>query len=100
VAGQTVTRWLRRNATESPDQVAVRRMAPDGSGLEEWTWADLGDRSARLAAAFGRVGLSRGDRALLFLRNRPEFHTVDLGVLLAGGTPLSVYNSSAPEQIA
>ena len=100
VEGQTVVRWLRRNVTELPDKVALRRMRPDGSDVEEWTWARVGDASARLASAFGRLGLGRGDRALLFLRNRPEFHLADLGVLLAGGTPLSIYNSSAPEQVA
>ena len=99
VEGQTITGWLRRNVADEPDRVALRRLEPDGSGLDEWTWAQVGDRSARLARAFGRLGLGRGDRALLFLRNRPEFHTVDLGVLLAGGTPLSIYNSSAPEQV-
>lgn len=99
VEGQTVARWFARNVAEAPGTVAVRRLEPDGSGLEEWTWADLGDRAARLAAAFTRLGLERGDRALLFLRNRPEFHAVDLGVVLAGGTPISIYNSSAPEQV-
>ena len=99
VEGQTVVRWLRRNVAELPDKVALRRMRPDGSDVEEWTWARVGDASARLASAFGRLGLGRGDRALLFLRNRPEFHLADLGVLLAGGTPLSIYNSSAPEQV-
>ncbi|CAA9256580.1 MAG: Long-chain-fatty-acid--CoA ligase [uncultured Corynebacteriales bacterium] len=98
-AGQTVAGWVRRNAAELPDTVAVRRMAPDGSGLVEWTWAEVADRSARLARAYGRLGLERGDRVLLFLRNRPEFHVADLGAVLAGGTPLSVYNSSSPEQL-
>ncbi len=99
-AGPTVADWLRRNVAECGDEVALRRMRPDGTGLEEWTWAEVGDRSARLAAAFTRLGLGRGERMLLFLRNRPEFHVADLGALLAGGTPLSIYNSSAPEQVA
>jgi long-subunit acyl-CoA synthetase (AMP-forming) len=99
-AGPTVADWLRRNIAESGDQVALRRMRPDGTGLEEWTWAEVGDRAARLATAFSRLGLGRGERMLLFLRNRPEFHVADLGALLAGGTPLSIYNSSAPEQVA
>jgi long-chain acyl-CoA synthetase len=34
------------------------------------------------------------------LRNRPEFHVADLASLLIGATPVSVYNSSAPEQLA
>ena len=99
-AGPTVADWLRRNVAENGDAVALRRMRPDGTGLEEWTWAEVGDRSARLAAAFTRLGLGRGERMLLFLRNRPEFHVADLGAMLAGGTPLSIYNSSAPEQVA
>jgi long-subunit acyl-CoA synthetase (AMP-forming) len=98
-AGLTVPAWLARNVRESAGDVAVRRLNPDGSGLEEWTWADVGEKAARLAAAFQRLGLRRGDRVLLFLRNRPEFHVADLGALLAGGTPLSIYNSSSPEQI-
>jgi long-chain acyl-CoA synthetase len=99
VKGQTAVGWLRRNVAEAPDRLAVRRMRPDGTGVEDWSWARVGESAARLARAFGRLGLARGDRALLFLRNRPEFHVADLGVLLAGGTPLSIYNSSAPEQI-
>ena len=99
-AGPTVPAWLVRNVEESGDQVAVRRLDPDGAGLREWTWAEVGDKAARLATAFTRLGLGRGERMLLFLRNRPEFHAADLGALLAGGTPLSIYNSSSPEQIA
>ena len=96
----TVASLLVRNVRENGDEVAVRRLNPDGSGLEEWTWADVGQKSARMAAAYGRLGLERGDRVLLFLRNRPEFHVADLGAVLAGGTPLSIYNSSSPEQVA
>ena len=33
------------------------------------------------------------------MRNRPEFHVADMGILLCGATPISIYNSSAPEQI-
>ncbi|MDT7669451.1 MAG: long-chain acyl-CoA synthetase [Pseudonocardiales bacterium] len=33
------------------------------------------------------------------MRNRPEFHLLDMGVLLAGGTPFSIYNSSPAAQV-
>jgi long-chain acyl-CoA synthetase len=98
--GSTVASWLARNVAENGGALAVRRLNPDGSGREDWTWADVGEKSARIAAAYRRLGLERGDRVLLFLRNRPEFHVADLGAVLAGGTPLSIYNSSSPEQVA
>ena len=97
VDGQLVTGWLARNAREAPDEVALR--CRDGAGWAELTWAQVADRAARMAAAFGRIGLAAGDRALLFLRNRPEFHLADLGVALCRATPISIYNSSAPEQV-
>ena len=33
------------------------------------------------------------------LRNRPEFHVADVAALLLGATPVSVFNSSSPEQL-
>jgi long-chain acyl-CoA synthetase len=37
---------------------------------------------------------------LLMMRNIAEFHVADLAVVLAGATPVSIYNSSSPEQVA
>ena len=34
------------------------------------------------------------------MRNRPEFHVADVAVVLVGATPISIYNSSSPDQIA
>ena len=33
------------------------------------------------------------------MRNRPEFHVADVAVMLCGATPISIYNSSSPDQI-
>ena len=35
----------------------------------------------------------------MLMRNRPEFHVADIGCLLVGATPISIYNSSSAEQI-
>ena len=56
-------------------------------------------RATRLAASLRALGVSRGDRVVLMMRNRPEFHVADVAVLLLGATPISIYNSSAPEQV-
>jgi acyl-CoA synthetase (AMP-forming)/AMP-acid ligase II len=51
-------------------------------------------------AAARRAGIGPGDTLGLLLSNRPEFHIADAGALLLGATPFSMYNTSAPEQLA
>ncbi|MER3452497.1 MAG: long-chain fatty acid--CoA ligase [Acidimicrobiia bacterium] len=43
--------------------------------------------------------MGRGDRVVLMMRNIPEFHVADLAAVFLGACPISIYNSSAPEQI-
>jgi long-chain acyl-CoA synthetase len=99
VEGQVITGWLLHNARTAPDEVALRSRAAAGPDWDELTWAQVVDHVARLATGLGRLGLRAGDRAMLLLRNRPEFHLVDLAVLANHATPISIYNSSAPDQI-
>lgn len=69
---------------------------------EEWSslsFDQLAERVARAAAALGAMGVGKGDRVVLMMRNVPAFHWLDLAVLFCGATPVSIYNSSAPEQV-
>ena len=53
-------------------------------------------------APAGPRGLSgrQGDRIVLMMRNCPEFHVArPRPPLLVGATPISIYNSSSPEQV-
>ncbi len=97
VRGQTVATRFRDTVRERPDAVAIR--AKQGDGWVEWTWADYADRACRLATALGDLGVTRGDRVVLMMRNRPEFHVADVAVVLCGATPISIYNSSSSEQV-
>ena len=97
-AGQTVTTLFRDTVRSLPDQVALRAKA--GDGWVEHTYAGYADAACRLATALAGLGVGRGDRVVLMMRNRPEFHFADLGVLLLGATPISIYNSSSEDQIA
>ncbi|MGH9032848.1 MAG: AMP-dependent synthetase/ligase [Acidimicrobiia bacterium] len=80
-----------------PDAVALRWK--DGDAWGEWTFDDYATGACRLAAGLAGLGVERGDRVVLMMRNRPEFHVADMAVMLCGGTPISIYNSSAPEQV-
>jgi long-chain acyl-CoA synthetase len=63
------------------------------------TWARYAEQACRVASGLAALGLARGARVALMMRNRPEFHVLDMGVLLAGGTPFSIYNSSPAAQV-
>jgi long-subunit acyl-CoA synthetase (AMP-forming) len=95
--GQTVPTRFFQTVRARPDAVALR--ARDGDGWRELTFADYADRACRVAAGLQRLGVGRGDRVVLMMRNRPEFFVADMAVLLAGATAISIYNSSAPEQV-
>ena len=76
----------------------VRWKDADGA-WHGWTMTELADATARLATGLSNLGVGKGDTVVLMMRNRPEFHALDLAVLFLGATPVSIYNSSAPEQV-
>ena len=98
VAGQTVAMRFLANLERNADVEVLRWKGDDG----EWhsqTLAQVADDVARLTTGLRGLGIGKGDRVVLMLANRPEFHAIDLAVLFCGATPVSIYNSSAPEQI-
>jgi long-chain acyl-CoA synthetase len=98
VAGQTVPRLFLATIESRADAVALRWK--DGAEYRELTFAQYGGRAACLAGALAGIGVGRGTRVAMLLGNRPEFHIADMAVLLLGGTPISIYNSSSAEQIS
>ena len=98
VAGQTVASRFAQTAAEHAGSVALRGKNDDGT-WHELTWQAYADQACRLAAGLRDLGVSRGDRVALMIRNVTEFHVADVAVLLCGATPFSIYNSSAPDQV-
>jgi long-chain acyl-CoA synthetase len=97
VAGKTVPLRFLETVRDRPDAVALRWK--DGEEPRSMTFAEYGEGAARVASALSELGVERGSRVVLLMRNRPEFHEADVGVLLRGGTPISIYNSSSADQI-
>ncbi len=98
IAGQNVPQRFLVNLAARADTTAVKWKTSDGS-WDSWTLTDVADKTARLVTAFKELGVGRGDRVVLMLGNRAEFHPLDLAALFVGATPISIYNSSAPNQI-
>jgi long-chain acyl-CoA synthetase len=84
--------------SERGGEVALRWKA--GEAVGTLTYDEYADQATRAAAGLQALGVGPGDRVVMLLGNRPEFHVADLGALLLGATPISIYNSSSPEQIA
>ncbi len=98
IAGQNLAIRYLANVERNGDVEVVRWKDADGA-WQSWTLNELTEVTARLVTGLEALGVGRGDTVVLMLRNRPEFHALDLAALFLGATPVSIYNSSAPEQI-
>jgi long-subunit acyl-CoA synthetase (AMP-forming) len=95
VQAQTLTEALRHTAADHPEIVAVR--TPDDS--VSLTWSEVLTRAERIAGGLASLGVGRGDCVAIMLGNRPEFHLADLGAVLLGATPFSVYVTYPADEI-
>ncbi|MEU3409493.1 AMP-dependent synthetase/ligase [Streptomyces sp. NPDC006670] len=98
----TLPALLARNATEHPDLPALswRTGGGDSDGWETLSWSEARRRVAVLAAGYAALGVARGEHVLLMMGNRPEHWLSDLALVHLGAVPVTVYGTSAPEQIA
>jgi long-chain acyl-CoA synthetase len=100
VSGQTAPRRFLELVAQHPDLPALHSMSGDGPGQwNTWTSSQVRDQVALAAAGLLATGVAPGERVLLMMRNRPDFHWLDLAAQFVRATPVSIYNSSSPEEI-
>src|SRR3954468_5843796 len=100
VAGTNAPQQFLRLVSEHPDLAVLHSQKGDTPGSwNVWTQRDYADMTARAVAGLQRAGLQQGQRMLLMMRNRPDFHWLDLAAQFLRATPVSIYNSSSPEEI-
>ncbi|MFI8100434.1 AMP-dependent synthetase/ligase [Streptomyces sp. NPDC086023] len=94
----TIPALLARNAEELGDLPALSwRDGPDWTTL---SWADVRRKVAVLASGYAALGVARGEHVLIMMGNRPEHWLTDLALVHLGAVPVTVYGTSAPEQVA
>ena len=100
VAGLTAPKLFLDLVAAHPDVPALHSMNGAAPGdWNRWTFAQYADQVARAAGGLADAGLHPGDRLLLMMRNRPDMHWFDTAAQFLRATPVSIYNSSSPEEI-
>jgi long-chain acyl-CoA synthetase len=97
IEGQTIASVFQDAVRSFGDQDALRWKT--GDAWSSLSWADYGEKARDFAKGMIALGLEPGEFVNLLGNNVPEYVISDMGVVLAGGVPVSLYNSLAPEQI-
>jgi acetoacetyl-CoA synthetase len=74
------------------DAVAIRH-ASELRELSQWTWGELREQTARIAAGLRRMDVGPGDRVAAYMPNIPE----TIAAFLATASIGAVWSSAAPE---
>jgi long-chain acyl-CoA synthetase len=99
VEGQTLCAALAATAERYGELPAYSDREGTVGDWQTITWAQTRDLVLRVAAGFIGLGLRPGERVALMMPNRVEHVLADLGVLHAGGVPVTFYATLAAEQI-
>ena len=100
VANTSAPQLFLKLAAEHPELPALHSWKADAPGAwNVWTMGDYAATTAKAVAGLQHAGLVPGERILLMMRNRPEFHWFDLAAQFLRATSVSIYNSSSPEEI-
>ena len=94
---ETVLTHLDAHAAERPDDPAFAAKLGD-----EWivtTWSQYRDLVRQAGRAFLALGLKPGGTVGILAFNRPEWAIGCLGATAAGGVPVGIYQTCAPNQV-
>jgi long-chain acyl-CoA synthetase len=73
---------------------------PAEGGWRTITWGQLHDQVLDLAAGMVSLGVQPGDTVALMASNRIEHVLADLAAVHAGATPMTIYATLSPDQVA
>ncbi len=98
MAFTTLTEQFMAQAQAGGAQDALVDKGDDGR-WRRITWAGYRDQASNVAMGLRGLGIDHGDVVAIHCGNRAEHVIADVGTLLAGGTPFSVYNTFTADQV-
>lgn len=93
-AHQALADWARHG----PDRPFLHQ--PVNGRVDTYSWSQCEDISRRLAAAFNRLGLARGDKIALLSKNCAEWFLADFAIAMAGMVSVPIYPTAGRATIA
>ncbi|KZS57872.1 hypothetical protein A4G26_14800 [Mycobacterium kansasii] len=98
IAGRTLVDLIADTVSERGDAPALHSKNPDG-GWSTLSWNDYVRSACSVAAGLRKLGVRRGDRVAMLLRNRAECNITDTAGILLGATMTSIYLTSSNSQV-
>ena len=95
----TLPQLFFRHAVDRSEEPALRARSENGE-LITLNWREYITRAAAIGGGLASCGAGRGDRLLMMTPNIIEFHIAEVALQLIGAAGVSVYGTSAPDQIA
>lgn len=81
------------------DEFGSRIAVREHGTPRELRFAEWGDAVAEVAGGLRALGVRRGDRVALLFPNDLDFHVADMGAVVLGAVPFSLYNSAPVDQL-
>jgi long-chain acyl-CoA synthetase len=97
IAGKTLPAVFAETVDQHPAGKALSWKTDEG--WQSLTWEEYRQRVRDVALGLSAIGFGPGEFGVIMARNRPEHVIADLGIMHAQGTPVSLYNTLAPEQV-
>ena len=87
-----------RQVEQNPDKVYLRQ--PVNGQYIESTWAEVYDRTCRLAKGLLNLGLEKGDRVAILANNCADWFIADFALVAAGLIPTPIYATAGNKVIS
>lgn len=98
ISGRTLVDVIADTVSQQGNAPALHSKKPDG-GWSTLSWNEYMRSACSVAAGLRGLGIRRGDRVAMLLRNRVECNIMDTAGILLGATMTSIYLTSSNSQV-